>query len=243
MKNGLTGRRLSHTARGAGLILVVAAATVIGKDAPHLYTHTIFSTESATQSPLERKMPNLHGLKPVPKASHSSIQNIHTYYYETFIGSLGMGFSRMPAPPTPTADKWLITGTANTTNELVRYSSESIQLVSLLEHDEPRVYTGASNRTTRTLTTFEVDALRELEAQPLASPLGPQRIIVSPDKTRMMGSIVSSSGCIKCHDGTLDGKPQLLGAFTYQITHKTFAKGKLLPKTPRVKQLHSVSNN
>lgn len=100
----------------------------------------------------------------------------------------------------------------------VAWKMKTFQLVSLLKHDEPRVYLSenvpameelsAPDYKTRKLNEFEQEALRKL--------LSGEKVVVyeSTHRIQMLGAIRAQSQCLDCHS-TSEGK--LLGAFSYQF--------------------------
>jgi hypothetical protein len=91
-----------------------------------------------------------------------------------------------------------------------------MELVSLLRHDEPRVYVAhvlpqmdeLADVPHRPLNTFEQSALPELTTN--------EDIIVDlrPDRIQMLGAIRAGKKCLDCHTGQ---RGDLLGAFSYEI--------------------------
>jgi hypothetical protein len=104
--------------------------------------------------------------------------------------------------------------------ELAKLSSQwqvmRLELVSLLRHDEPRVY--VSNRLPqmdqltevphRALDDFERDALPQLRFEKdIVTDIADERI-------KMLGSIRAGNDCLQCHEGD---RGLLLGAFSYEL--------------------------
>jgi hypothetical protein len=98
------------------------------------------------------------------------------------------------------------------------YTLDSLQLVSLLKFDEPRVYvldhlprmdqlSGAAVPT-RKLDEFESDALPKLR--------GEEDLVIAKDggPYRMLGSLRAAKQCLDCHSVE---RGELLGAFSYVI--------------------------
>jgi hypothetical protein len=91
-----------------------------------------------------------------------------------------------------------------------------LELVSLLRHDEPRVYVSAvvprmdelAGVPHRRLDSFENSALPELQSR--------EDVVVAlePERIRMLGAIRAGKKCLDCHDGQ---RGDLLGAFSYEI--------------------------
>ena len=93
-----------------------------------------------------------------------------------------------------------------------------LQLVSLLLHDQPRVYDeenlpnmeelSGADIATRALNDFEQEALKRLRAgEDVVTRATPNRIV-------MVGSMRATQDCMKCH--TVKDK-ELLGAFSYEF--------------------------
>ncbi len=93
-----------------------------------------------------------------------------------------------------------------------------LQLVSLLKHDEPRVYLSeqlpnmedlsSENAPNRALNQFETEALKKLQA-------GKNHVFKKiDDQILMLGAIRAQDSCLQCHSVKKD---DLLGAFSYDI--------------------------
>ena len=98
-----------------------------------------------------------------------------------------------------------------------------LQLVSLLKHDRPVVYSSnvlpsmieANRPETRPLTAFEEKALKALrEGDDLVTES-------SGDRIRMMGSLRPAKQCLECHDAK---RGDLLGAFSWDLQRQTVGK-------------------
>ena len=97
-----------------------------------------------------------------------------------------------------------------------RWRVQTLDLVSLLLHDEPRVYVSdhlpamgkPHNTPTRPLDRFERFGLETLERG--------EDLFVSEAEggLRMLGAVRSVKQCVKCHGG---GRGDLLGAFSYTL--------------------------
>ena len=93
-----------------------------------------------------------------------------------------------------------------------------LQLVSLLMHDQPVVYVAdelpnmdtlsSENAKTRSLSAFETDGLKKLQA---GKPL---HIQATRNRIAMMGAVRASEACRQCHAVKKD---ELLGAFSYEF--------------------------
>jgi hypothetical protein len=91
-----------------------------------------------------------------------------------------------------------------------------LELVSLLRHDEPRVYLAETlpamdelqNVPHRALNEFEAEALLKLESQ--------EDIVVAkhPRQLQMLGALRAGNSCVECHEC---GHGKLLGAFSYEL--------------------------
>jgi hypothetical protein len=97
-----------------------------------------------------------------------------------------------------------------------RWRVQTLDLVGLLLHDEPRVYVSESlprmdelrGAPTRPLDPFETQGLKALLA-------GDDFVIVRDgDVVRMLGSLRSTRQCVACHGGE---RGDLLGAFSYAL--------------------------
>jgi hypothetical protein len=92
----------------------------------------------------------------------------------------------------------------------------TLELVSLLMHDEPKVYVtkylpsmeGVRNIPTRSLDLFETTGLAKLQA---GEDLFARE---TPGGMRMVGAVRSVKQCLECHGGK---RGDLLGAFSYRL--------------------------
>ena len=91
-----------------------------------------------------------------------------------------------------------------------------MSLVSLLKHDEPRVYLSdhqpvmseLRRARTRSLDTFEAEALRRLNAgEDIVTDTKSNRIL-------MLGGVRAAHRCLACHQVH---RGELLGAFSYEL--------------------------
>lgn len=100
----------------------------------------------------------------------------------------------------------------------VEWKINRLQLVSLLLHDEPRVYESenlpnmeelsGSNAETRTLNDFESNSLEKLYA-------GEEAIMhATPNRLVMLGALRANTTCLQCHSVK---ENELLGAFSYEF--------------------------
>src|SRR5262249_8974349 len=97
-----------------------------------------------------------------------------------------------------------------------RWEVRRLDLVGLLLHSEPVVYISSHlprmdelrEVPTRPLNDFEGAALEQLRR-------GEDLVVgATEDELRMLGSVRSSSQCLKCHEGE---RGDLLGAFSYTL--------------------------
>lgn len=107
----------------------------------------------------------------------------------------------------------------------INWKANRIQLVSLLIHDEPRVYVSenlpnmeelsGSDVETRALDDFEATALEKLQnGELLVNRASHNRIL-------MMGALRATENCLQCHDVKED---DLLGAFSYEFLREPQSK-------------------
>lgn len=92
-----------------------------------------------------------------------------------------------------------------------------LELVSLLRHDTPRVYTAPelpamdqlADVPHRELNRFELASLPKLESD--------EDLVVDqqPSRIQMLGAIRAATSCLDCHDCQ---RGQLLGAFSYELS-------------------------
>lgn len=119
------------------------------------------------------------------------------------VGFSEHGFRHVPTAKLEDRDSWTI---------------ERLELVSLLKHDQPRVYVldhlprmdqlSGNEVSTRALDDFENAALPRLQTN--------EDVITEEidGKTRMLGSLRAASQCLECHNVQ---RGALLGAFTYVL--------------------------
>ena len=94
----------------------------------------------------------------------------------------------------------------------------NLELVSLLKHDEPRVYLSKNlprmgelrNAPTRPLDAFEAAALPRLAKDDLV-------VHSTDERLRVLGSIRATQECLACH---AKKEGDLLGAFSYTLDRK-----------------------
>jgi hypothetical protein len=116
----------------------------------------------------------------------------------------------------PTKDK---TGRITGYPVIERWAIRRTELIGLLMHDAPVVYTSLDNKLptmagikdakTRELTEFELGGLKDVAA-------GKEVVVVdaTTNQVRMVGAIRMAAACMKCHDGK---QGDLLGAFSYDL--------------------------
>jgi len=100
----------------------------------------------------------------------------------------------------------------------VDWKLNQMQLVSLLLHEEARVYVSenlpdmeelsGADVETRGLSPFETDALERMRAD--------ENIVTraTPNRLQMMGALRATQECMQCHNVQED---ELLGAFSYEF--------------------------
>lgn len=106
--------------------------------------------------------------------------------------------------------------TTNDQDPPMHWQVARLELVSLLRHNKPRVYTAAeppamdqlADVPHRELNSFESLALPKLESD--------EDIVVDqrPNRIEMLGAIRAATNCLECHDAQ---RGQLLGAFSYEM--------------------------
>jgi hypothetical protein len=108
-------------------------------------------------------------------------------------------------------------GLSGSASEQERWKLQSLELVSLLLQEEPRVYVSdrlprmepEHDTPTRPLDVFEQFALETLRrGEDLVTSQGSEGV-------RMLGAIRSTTQCLACHGGV---RGDLLGAFSYSLT-------------------------
>ncbi|MCZ7644366.1 MAG: hypothetical protein M5U26_03645 [Planctomycetota bacterium] len=158
---------------------------------------------------LSSATPHAQALDNLSDHDRIALREIHNIHSKNFIGAKGFGVERMRYLPEVGMYQ-------------LRRGRARVELVSLLEHEEPVVYEkdltkmpdlsmGAMPKETRTrtLTVFERDALAQLRR-------GRDEVYHRDrDTDYMVGSLRASAGCLKCHSVK---QGDLLGALTYRIS-------------------------
>lgn len=162
-------------------------------------------------------------LDPVPKAEARPLGELHEDSLLDFVNPRGFGlvmdrhhvagfephrFRRIPEP----SGRWKV---------------QSIELVSLLLHEEPAVYVSdklpamirSHDLPTRPLNEFEEFGLHALRN---GDDLFSSR---EPAGVRLLGALRSTRQCVACHGGT---RGDLLGAFSYTLSFDPTTLGLLL---------------
>ena len=149
--------------------------------------------------------------RPLPAPEWESFEEMHDFYTRRFESAYGFGLARMPQPPMLDRSGRLDLGRA-------RYAIDRLELVGLLKHSAPVVYTpvrhtgrAADDFRGRALTPFETRALAALRAGTdievgAATPSGTLELV---------GALRGDGSCLKCHKDKKAG--DLLGAFTYRL--------------------------
>jgi hypothetical protein len=93
---------------------------------------------------------------------------------------------------------------------------KSMQLVSLLKHDSPRVYDGHHFPSMDELEQVPTRDLDAFESQSLSKLIDGEEIAISSHMNRiqMLGAIRATNACLVCHEVS---EGRLLGAFTYDL--------------------------
>lgn len=102
------------------------------------------------------------------------------------------------------------------TEDAATWQLTRLELVSLLRHDEPRVYVAETiplmneleEIPHRALNEFETAALPQLETE------SDTVIKETPDGAVMLGAVRAGNDCLQCHNGP---RGKLLGAFSYEF--------------------------
>lgn len=113
------------------------------------------------------------------------------------IGFQRHGFSKVPGPE----ERWAV---------------ETIDLVGLLLHDEPRAYVSKNLPRMDELRAAPTRPLDSFEAQGLVTLRKGEELFVrgSETRVRMLGAIRGTKQCLDCHGGA---RGDLLGAFSYSL--------------------------
>jgi hypothetical protein len=116
--------------------------------------------------------------------------------------------------------------------EATRWKIGKLELVSLLRHDEPRVYQSTNLPNMQELEAVPTRALDDFESAALGKLRDGDDLIASSGRTeiRMLGSLRAASQCLDCHH--VD-RGDLLGAFTYRLHNDTPVESPEVEKAPR----------
>jgi hypothetical protein len=149
---------------------------------------------------------------------NAELYGVHVAAMDSFLASDRQGYVRsveevagfeshgMGAMPKPWRDappaKWQVS---------------RLELVSLLRHDEPRVYVAETMPMMEELADVPQRPLNDFESDALPQ-LASQKDIVFRDEAdhiEMLGAVRAGKTCLECHKGN---RGKLLGAFSYEIT-------------------------
>lgn len=91
-----------------------------------------------------------------------------------------------------------------------------LELVSLLRHEEPRVYVAETIPLMNELDSFPHRELNDFETQALSQLVSERDTFMkeTSDGAVMLGAVRAADECLQCHTGP---RGRLLGAFTYQF--------------------------
>jgi len=97
-----------------------------------------------------------------------------------------------------------------------RWQVTRLELVSLLRHDEPRVYISDRLPQMAALAGLEHRPLNAFEKSALTKLKTTELIVINrkPTRIEMLGAIRAGTNCLECHEGA---RGKLLGAFSYSI--------------------------
>jgi hypothetical protein len=100
--------------------------------------------------------------------------------------------------------------------EAANWKIGQLELVSLLKHEQPRVYQSTNLPNMRELETVPTRTLDSFESAALEKLRGGEDLIVSTGshEIRMLGSLRAVKQCMECHQ--VD-RGTLLGAFSYRL--------------------------
>jgi hypothetical protein len=106
-------------------------------------------------------------------------------------------FSNLPGPPS-------------------QWELRTLDLISLQMHETPVAYVSSELPRMDALGKAPVRPLDSFESAALGRLVGGEDLVVGRSQTgmRMVGSIRSTKGCIRCHEGQ---RGELLGAFSYTL--------------------------
>lgn len=103
-------------------------------------------------------------------------------------------------------------------NMAVDWKVNRLQLVSLLLHDEPRVYVAENLPNMEELSGADVEtrALSDFEVQGLEKLRQGKQVVTAatPNRLQMIGALRAKAQCMQCHDVK---ENELLGAFSYEF--------------------------
>ena len=149
----------------------------------------------------------------IPAPRWESCEELHDTYLKRFQSADGFGLSRMMRPPMLDRSGVLDTGRD-------QYALERIELIGLLQHPQPVVYT-PSFHTSRPDPAQKSRALTPFEARALAGLRAGRDLAVEADRnsgvmTNCVGAVRATATCLRCHEDAKAG--DLLGAFSYALS-------------------------
>lgn len=119
-----------------------------------------------------------------------------------------------------------------------KWQVSRLELVSLLRHEEPRVYIADTIPTMDQLADAPHRALNDFEKSALPQ-LAAQKDIVfrdQPDHVLMLGAVRAGKMCLECHEGK---RGKLVGAFSYEISPIEKPK----PASPGTQEVSGVAQS
>lgn len=172
--------------------------------------------ELEPQPPLKMPTP-LVGVSAMPPTDE--LYPVHERFMIDFGNPDRMGYVRNRGavagfePHRVTADAQL----RSTKNDDKYWHVVRLELVSLLRHDTPRVYTADTLPQMDQLADVPHRALNEFEAAALPQLETAEDVVIDqqPDRIQMVGAVRAARQCVECHEGQ---RGRLLGAFSYEIT-------------------------
>ncbi|QDT52877.1 hypothetical protein Pan44_08900 [Caulifigura coniformis] len=150
------------------------------------------------------------------KPTESDLNQLHLAGMKEFIDDNRMGFDRGPDFVIGFEPHAVASSPAPIRANDETWQVARLELVSLLRHDEPRVYVSDDLPNLDELEQTPTRPLDEFERTHLAALENDQEVVTSDEPTviRMLGAVRATETCLGCHS-----VPQktLLGAFSYDL--------------------------
>jgi hypothetical protein len=157
-----------------------------------------------------------------PKNATQSLTDTHTAAVDDFISPGRIGYARRRDEVAgfeshrfrSLNERWQY---ANyTANNPQQWQVVRLELVGLLRHNEPRVYTAERLPSMDKLVDVAHRPLNNFEKTALPKLVTQEDIVINqqPNRIEMLGALRAGKTCLECHEGE---RGKLLGAFSYEI--------------------------